>query len=64
MQYWNIQARNTRTGQCVKQQDLNGYREINEERAREQAQAFAQQLSVRSRDTWEAKLVWTSTTDR
>jgi hypothetical protein len=64
MQYWNIQAQNTRTGQTVKQQDLNGYREINEDRAREAAHAFAEKLSIRSRDTWMAKLVWTTTTDR
>jgi hypothetical protein len=64
MQYWNIQAQNTRTGQTVKQQDLAGYREINESRAWEQAHSFAEKLSVRSRDTWMAKLVWTTTTDR
>lgn len=64
MQYWNIQAQNTRTGQTVKHQDLTGYREINEDRAWEAAHAFAEKLSIRSRDSWTARLVWTTATDR
>ena len=64
MQYWNIQAQNTRTGQSVQHQDLSGYREVNEERARDQAQAFAEKLSLRTRDTWEARVIWTTVKDR
>jgi hypothetical protein len=62
MHYWNIQAYNARTGKTVKQQDLNGYREIKESRAWESATAFAEKLSARSRETWEPKIVWTSAT--
>lgn len=64
MYYWNIQARNSKSGKTVMQQDNTGYREIEESRAWDLATAFAQKMSTRSRETWEPKIVWTQTTDR
>lgn len=57
MQYYSIQATNSRTHQTLQRQDLTGNKITNQEEAQLTAEAFAQQLSRRSRDSWVAKVV-------
>jgi len=56
MQYWSIQATNSKTHQTLQRQDLTGYKITNREEALSVAESFAQQLSRRSRDSWVAKV--------
>ena len=54
MQYLMPKARNLRTGQTIKQQDLTGRRYMPHERklAQETADDLARSMTNRSRDTW------------
>jgi hypothetical protein len=64
MQYLMPKARNLRTGQTVKQQDLTGRRYMPHERklAQETADDLALSMTDRSRDTWRGFVdVYTST---
>lgn len=63
MHYWNIQARNTVTGQTLKQQDLRGQHCKDHDTAMLLAQTFAEQLTARTRQTWAAQVVWCAATD-
>lgn len=58
MYYWNIQARNTKTGQTVKQQDLTGYMSRDRSEAYRLAEQFARSLSDRTRESWVAQIRW------
>ena len=55
MQYLMPKARNLRTGQTVKQQDLTGRRYMPHESklAEQQAELLALSMSRRSQDTWQ-----------
>ena len=54
MQYLMPKARNLRTGQTVKQQDLAGRRYMPHESklAQQEAEDLAQAMNKRSQDTW------------
>jgi len=58
MQYLMPKARNLRTGQTVKQQDLAGRRYMPHESqlAQQAADDLAQTMTKRSRDTWQGFL--------
>lgn len=58
MHYWNIQARNLKTGQTLKQQDLNGYMTRDRSEAYQLAERFARDLSDRTRQSWVAQVRW------
>ncbi len=58
MHYWNIQARNLKTGQTLKQQDLNGYMTKDRSEAYLLAERFARDLSDRTRQSWVAQVRW------
>lgn len=59
-------AINTRTRQSVKQQDLTGGRFTLAQRAfcQEQAEKLARQMSARTGDLWEARVIEYSPTER
>jgi len=58
MHYWNIQARNLKTGQTLKQQDLTGYFCRDRVEAHKLAEQFARDLSARTRESWVAQIRW------
>lgn len=62
--YWNIQARNLKTGQTLKQQDLNNYLTTNESEAYRLAETFARGLSERTRESWVAQIKWVVSTGK
>ena len=62
--YWNIQAKNTKTGQTLKQQDLNNYLTTNETEAYMLAEQFAKNLSDRTREPWIGQIKWVASTGK
>lgn len=58
MYYWNIQARNLKTGQTLKQQDLYGRLCRDQAEAYQLAEQFAKSLSDRTRESWVAQIRW------
>jgi hypothetical protein len=60
MQYYSIQATNSKTHQTLQRQDLTGHKITDRAEALLVAESFAQQLSRRSRDSWVAKVVLVS----
>ncbi len=62
--YWNIQARNLKTGQTLKQQDLNNYLTTNEVEANMLAEQFARNLSDRTRESWVGQIKWVAHTGK
>jgi hypothetical protein len=63
MHYWNIQARNIKTGQKIKQQNLWGYMTVDRSEALALAQQFADSVSARTRETWQPLIRWVKNTD-
>lgn len=62
--YWNIQAKNLKTGQTLKQQDLHNYNTTNEVEAYKLAEQFAKNLSDRTRESWVAQIKWVASTSK
>jgi len=62
MHYWNIQARNLKTGQTLKQQDLTGRLCRDRAEAYRLAEQFAKSLSERTRESWVAQIKWVAHT--
>jgi hypothetical protein len=60
--YWNIQARNIKTRQTVKQQNLWGYMTVNQAEAVKLAEKFAADISARTRETWVPQIKWVKNT--
>jgi hypothetical protein len=58
MHYWNVQARNIKTGQTLKQQDLTGRLVRDQQEAYQLAEQFAKSLSERTRESWVAQIRW------
>ena len=56
MKYLMPAARNTVTGQTIKQQDLSGVRYTQSQRweVQQHAEQLAQSLTARTKDTWQA----------